>query len=154
MSVIRMNRTDGTSSWWVNGRAAPVDKSEIWTPERVALLRKRWGKISASKIAAELGCFKHCRDGGKNAVIGKADRIGLPKTKGTPKKRAPWTPQRCAELRALWFSHGETVEGIMTTLNATRDSVTKQAIRMGLPSRRELQTKRALQVRRYNPNST
>ena len=44
-----------------------------WTGERVELLRKRWSDGTSSReIAAEIG------DVTRNAVIGKADRLGLP----------------------------------------------------------------------------
>lgn len=44
-----------------------------WTEERVATLRKMWSTHSASKIAKHLGGVT------RNAVIGKAHRLGLPK---------------------------------------------------------------------------
>lgn len=43
-----------------------------WTDEKVTLLRELWGKgLSASEIAKKLG------DTTRNAVIGKAHRLGL-----------------------------------------------------------------------------
>ena len=43
-----------------------------WTDERIEQLRQLWGKgITASQIADELGGVS------RNAVIGKAHRLGL-----------------------------------------------------------------------------
>lgn len=45
----------------------------LWTDERIELLKQRWNKgDSCSAIARELGC-------GKNAVVGKAHRLKLPR---------------------------------------------------------------------------
>jgi GcrA cell cycle regulator len=58
-----------------------------WTDERVALLTRLWnGGLSGSQIAAELGGLT------RNAVIGKANRLGLPErkpAKARPRKPAP-----------------------------------------------------------------
>ena len=46
----------------------------MWTAERVELLRKLWGEgLSASQIAA------HIEGATRNSVIGKRNRLGLPK---------------------------------------------------------------------------
>lgn len=65
-----------------------------WTDERIATLRKMWeGGATASEIAAELGGVS------RNAVIGKAHRLGL-KARPSPvkanekKKPAPTAPAR------------------------------------------------------------
>ncbi len=65
-----------------------------WTDERIATLRKMWeGGATASEIAAELGGVS------RNAVIGKAHRLGL-KARPSPvkanekKKPAPAAPAR------------------------------------------------------------
>lgn len=52
-------------------RRVPVIAT-FWTPERVARLRELWGVQRVRAIARELGCTG-------NAVIGKADRLGLPR---------------------------------------------------------------------------
>ena len=57
-----------------------------WTDERIATLKKMWeGGSTASQIAEELGGVS------RNAVIGKAHRMGLPKrspaTSHRPKQR-------------------------------------------------------------------
>jgi len=58
-----------------------------WTKERIAKLQKMWEKgSSASQIAEELG------DVTRNAVIGKAHRLGLsrrPSPVKTPEKKKP-----------------------------------------------------------------
>jgi len=63
-----------------------------WTKERIELLTKLWTEgLSASQIAAELG-------GGvsRNAVLGKAHRLGLAQGEGngasTPRPRKPTCP--------------------------------------------------------------
>ncbi|QIG55449.1 hypothetical protein G6N82_10365 [Altererythrobacter sp. BO-6] len=53
--------------------AGPKRDQGPWTPERVSLLKKMWLEgHSANEIAATLGGTK------RNAVIGKAKRLGLP----------------------------------------------------------------------------
>ena len=78
-----------------------------WTEDRIATLTKMWeGGATASQIADELGGVS------RNAVIGKAHRLGLKsrpspvkanekkaapaakKKKAAPAKPAPWTYQR------------------------------------------------------------
>lgn len=54
-------------------------RKDLWTEERVALLRELYPKgLSASQIAARLGYVT------RNAVIGKATRLGLTKRKAKP----------------------------------------------------------------------
>jgi GcrA cell cycle regulator len=70
---------------------------EIWSDERVELLKKLWGDgLSASQIAAQLGGVT------RNAVIGKVHRLGLsgrtktqsaPARSNRPKTRATSTPR-------------------------------------------------------------
>jgi GcrA cell cycle regulator len=62
-----------------------------WTDERIATLRKMWeGGATASEIATELGGVS------RNAVIGKAHRLGLKArpspVKANEKKKAPPAP--------------------------------------------------------------
>lgn len=60
---------------WGNGMS--------WTEERVELLKQFWGNgMTAAQIAERLG------DVSRNAVIGKAHRLGL----SQPKKTAPRAP--------------------------------------------------------------
>jgi GcrA cell cycle regulator len=50
-----------------------------WTDERIALLKQRWAEdLTCRAIAAELGGIS------RNAVIGKARRLGLADRKRTP----------------------------------------------------------------------
>lgn len=52
--------------------------SALWTAERIDTLKKLWAENwSATEIAKVLGCFGHCRDGGRSAVCGKLSRMGL-----------------------------------------------------------------------------
>jgi GcrA cell cycle regulator len=69
-----------------DGSSAGGNEANMWTDEKVELLRQLWldGK-SASQIAAELG------DGvTRNAVIGKVHRLGL---SGRVKASAPTAPR-------------------------------------------------------------
>ena len=65
-----------------------VDQSNgTWTPTRLATLKQMWADgISADEIALTLGGVK------RNAVIGKAYRLGLPKRVGSPDPAAPARP--------------------------------------------------------------
>ncbi len=79
-----------------------------WTPERIAKLRQMWeAGYSDLQIAKALGGFRHCKDGGRNAVAGKAHRLGLP-SKLDPSKPHRWTfssdkrRQNAARTRAPW----------------------------------------------------
>ncbi len=62
-----------------------------WTDDRIEKLRKLWAKgLSASQIAGEIG------DGvTRNAVIGKAHRLGL-KSRPSPVKSDPKKPKKPA----------------------------------------------------------
>ena len=66
-----------------------------WTDERVDLLKKLWKKgLSASQIAEELG------DVTRNAVIGKAHRLGLSSRPSPLKKAAKAAPEKKAKPAA------------------------------------------------------
>lgn len=74
---IRTHRVDGTTS---NIARTVLD----WTPARITLLRECWPDASATVIAKRIG------DGcTRNAVLGKAFRLGLPckDTKGIIRQR-------------------------------------------------------------------
>lgn len=56
----------------------------VWDATRTERLKTLWALgWSAARIAADLGCFQNCNDGGRSAVIGKIHRLGLapPQTK-------------------------------------------------------------------------
>jgi GcrA cell cycle regulator len=61
--------------------------SEYWTEKRVLILKELWAAGHSSKsIAAKLGDLAHCKDGGRNAVIGKVHRLNLSgHAKGRPR---------------------------------------------------------------------
>ncbi len=62
-----------------------------WTDERIELLKKLWTDgLSASQIAGELGGIT------RNAVIGKAHRLGLP---GRPRSGGPIAGKRSSRPR-------------------------------------------------------
>lgn len=53
--------------------------NDVWTVARVSRLTALWAAgMSATQIAADLGCFSHCDDGGRSAVCGKIMRLKLP----------------------------------------------------------------------------
>lgn len=55
-----------------------MTRKDLWPPEREQMLRELWAKgLRASEIAKRMGCFSHCQDGGRLAVVGKAHRLGL-----------------------------------------------------------------------------
>ncbi len=92
-----------------------------WTDERIATLKKMWeGGSTASEIAAELGGVS------RNAVIGKAHRLGL-KARPSPvkahdQKKAAAAPARkaaAAPARAPVEPRAEPAERVTT--NATAD---------------------------------
>lgn len=73
-----------------------------WTDERVTMLRELWAKgLSASQIAVQLGGVT------RNAVIGKAHRLGLEsrpspiRGNGTGSRRRNRAIDRAAEAKAL-----------------------------------------------------
>ncbi len=62
-----------------------------WTDERIELLKKLWADgLSGNQIAAELGGIT------RNAVIGKAHRLGLP---GRPRSGGPNPKKRSSRPR-------------------------------------------------------
>ncbi len=61
-----------------------ADQSNTWTPARIGMLQDLWGSgLSAKEIAARLGSGIT-----RNAVIGKAHRLGL-SSRPSPIKRVP-----------------------------------------------------------------
>lgn len=84
------------------------DTKLAWTDERIKLLQRLWEKgLSASQIASELG------DGiTRNAVIGKAHRLGL-KSRPSPLKAAP--PQKAQAKQTKTKSDSEKVTLLQLT---------------------------------------
>lgn len=73
-----------------------------WTEARVSMLAELWATSrSPEVIAKELGGFDHTRDGGRKAVIGKANRMGL------PPKRIKAVPPTAEELESLRLTRRE-----------------------------------------------
>jgi GcrA cell cycle regulator len=81
--------------------------SFAWTECRVAELRRLWaGGLSASQIAAALGCGSRNDGPSRNAVIGKIHRLGLsgrvkpsrpkptPSAEAAHKRASSWSPPR------------------------------------------------------------
>ena len=84
------------------GQTKRWDINMSWTDERVAMLRELWAKgLSASQIAVQLGGVT------RNAVIGKAHRLGLEsrpspiRGNGTGSRRRNRAIDRAAEAKAL-----------------------------------------------------
>lgn len=113
----------------------------MWTDERIAALRQAVADgLSASQIAAEMGGVT------RNAVIGKAHRLGLyssqtwgPKAdsqRSQPRPRKPvadWSKTELAELRRLWLEGHDTGE-IARRIGRSRSAVVGRGLREGLPS--------------------
>jgi GcrA cell cycle regulator len=67
-----------------------------WTAERIALLKNRIDAgLSCGQIAREMGLSR-------NAVIGKASRLGLSRFRGTRKNAQPRMATQRRILRSLW----------------------------------------------------
>lgn len=83
-----------------------------WTDECIAVLTERWLKgTPVADIAKELGT-------GRNGVVGKAHRLGLPAHKDaarfapkprqtTPQKSGPVLAQKCLVSRGTHFAEGD-----------------------------------------------
>lgn len=84
-----------------------------WTEDRVALLRKLWDEgISAGGIGREMGCTR-------NAVLGKVDRLGLPRRQttfrlaGVVSSRRRRVKQRRDEAKRLFERKKSRVEELL-----------------------------------------
>jgi GcrA cell cycle regulator len=138
------------------GKRHPSIREFRWTDRAIAELRRLWDKdISANDIAARLGAPS------RNAVIGKAHRLGLPKRqepemlararadraatrqasvkkpRKVPLGHIAWTDDLVARLRLLWAERKTSTE-IARDLGgyATADRVNAKANALGLPCRR------------------
>lgn len=120
-----------------------------WTADRLAKLKTLWlGGVPAGEIAAQLGNVS------RNAVIGKAYRMGLPVRPPAPAPSKPeqaviltkpastppqnldggqWSPERVAKLTQLW-KLGLSAAQIAAELGGvSRNAVIGKAKRLGLP---------------------
>lgn len=60
-----------------------INFNEVWTAPRISRLTALWAAgVSAKNIAADLGGFGDCDDGGRSAVLGKIHRMKLPSPDG------------------------------------------------------------------------
>lgn len=83
-----------------------------WTDAAQDRLRKLWTDgLSTSQIGTVLGC-------GKNAVVGKAHRLHLPR-RPSPVRRAPVSDEQLLH----WHSLGRSVPQIAVLGNVARDTV-------------------------------
>lgn len=118
-----------------------------WTHKRVELLKSMWlAGESASTIANALGNVS------RNAVIGKADRLKLPRTRGPnappglqksvpcasaspprtePAAPSPWTPRSIEMLERLWRD-GMSAKDIAPALGVSREAVVEKLQALGL----------------------
>ncbi len=78
--------------------------STTWTDHRDEALREAWTKTTATaeEIAKAMGGFEHTADGGKNAVIGRARRLGLTRK---DKAKEMTDTQRAAIVKAKESEH-------------------------------------------------
>lgn len=69
-----------------------------WTREKVEILKREWANgVSAADIGAKLGFSR-------NAIIGKRDRLGLPKRAATSRNRS--SKRRAKRVRkSPWRNH-------------------------------------------------
>lgn len=137
-----------------NADREPTNSPELivhgaWTADRLAKLKTLWlGGSSAGEIAAQLGNVS------RNAVIGKAYRMGLPVRPPAPTPSKPqqaviltqpasipaqnldgsqWSPERVAKLTQLW-ELGLSAAQIASELGGvSRNAVISKAKRLGLP---------------------
>lgn len=106
----------------------------IWTDTQITALTRLWDDDrSASEIGKLLGF-------GKNAVIGKAHRLGLPPRPSpvcvAAKRKPPfWTPERNEKLTALHKS-GLTNKQLAEELETTENRIRKQLSSLGLTRRK------------------
>ncbi|MDB5617064.1 GcrA family cell cycle regulator [Tardiphaga sp.] len=71
-----------------------------WTEARKQRLADLWSSDMAPEaIAKEMGAFEHTADGGRKAVIGKANRMGLPAKR--PRCEDPVERERRAEVKRV-----------------------------------------------------
>lgn len=74
--------------------------TSTWTDDRVEKLKALWAQgLAASVIAARIGGFEHTSDGGRLAVLGKINRLGLSYRKRSRSQRGSTKKQR-AQRRA------------------------------------------------------
>lgn len=107
--------------------------ASFWNPERVSELARLWGlRITAADIGSRLGCTKM-------AVIGKANRLGLPPrdpvlfTPPLRKRRGVrfWNEDRDQTLREMWDTLC-TSEQIGKAIGVTPCAARKRAAALGL----------------------
>lgn len=101
--------------------AATRRQSDVWTDERLAKLRRMFAdNNSAAEIARELGCFAHCRDGGRSAVCGKLNRLGLVRGLKQDKQAKALRKMRLAKPKAdIHANEEERMSRAQSALEAT-----------------------------------
>lgn len=143
-----------------NTAAVPenLNAETSWTAERIEILKKMWAEgCSASEIARELGGVS------RNAVIGKAHRLGLWEKKrvgaevseGQSRKvessvapalieaTTTWTAERIAILKQMWAAGCSASEIAQELGGVSRNAVIGRAFRLGLRARTHVQTDRS-----------
>ncbi len=101
------------------------------TEEQIEKLRALWPEnISTSEIGRRIGVTK-------GVVIGKADRLGLPRRpEPIALTRIEWTDERIATLRMMWPDN--TVEEIRARIGVSKSAVIGKAHVLKLPMKASL----------------
>ena len=99
--------------------------SATWTPEQDAILTAGWGRVSAAKIAAQIGSVT------PRAVIARASRMKMPRLKPGCHTASAWTAKEDAFLIANRGVLSSTL--IARELGKTKGAVVSRAHRLSLP---------------------
>jgi GcrA cell cycle regulator len=113
-----------------------IGASMAWTDERIDQLKVLWEKgLTASQIAEELGGVS------RNAVIGKAHRLGLKsrpspvKANDSEKKAAPKKVAKTEEVRPKAKAVAAEIDSVASTRSAAASGQSSAAVGVGTPDR-------------------
>lgn len=85
----------------------------FWTDEKTTLLKTYWATNSASELAPLLGVSR-------SAVIGKANRLGLPAKEPCGRKL---TPKNVREMRRMWAERRFTQTRLALIFGVHKDTI-------------------------------
>jgi hypothetical protein len=119
----------------------------VWTADKIERLRILWAKgHTAAECAAAIGV-------GRNAAIGKINRLGLcrkkcPRTGQAIRNKttSPWTQARMDRMREMWLTN--TAAEIAKVLGVTESAVQRKAHNMRLPNKNKIASVRSALARR------